>query len=39
MKKQHISLPSADKAYLQKLVAKGSLTAKVFRRATALCWN
>lgn len=36
MKKQHIGLPSADKAYLQKLVAKGSLTAKVFRCATAL---
>lgn len=36
MKKQHVSLPPADKAYLQKLVAKGSLTAKAFRRATAL---
>ena len=36
MKKQSISLTSADKVYLQKLLKKGSLTAKMFKRATAL---
>jgi putative transposase len=36
MKTQHVSLAAADKTYLQKLVAKGSLPAKVFKRATAL---
>lgn len=36
MKKQHISLTAADKTYLQNLLRKGSLTAKMFKRATAL---
>lgn len=36
MKKQHLSLLPADKSYLQKLLSKGSLPAKVFKRATAL---
>ena len=36
MKKQHISLSPADKTYLQKLLRKGCLTAKMFKRATAL---
>jgi transposase len=36
MKKQHVSLTATDKDYLQKLLKKGSLTAKMFKRATAL---
>lgn len=36
MKKQHISLTPADKTYLQKLLRKGTLTSKMFKRATAL---
>src|ERR1041384_1131551 len=36
MKKQSIGLPPADQTYLQKLLAKGSLPVKVFKRATAL---
>ena len=36
MKKQHVSLTAADKDYLQELLKKGSLTAKMFKRATAL---
>jgi putative transposase len=36
MKKQQLKLKSSDEAYLQGLLAKGSLTAKVFKRATAL---
>ena len=36
MQKQHVCLSAADKAYLQTLLSKGSLPAKVFKRATAL---
>jgi putative transposase len=36
MRKSSLSLTVADKAHLQKLLSKGSLTAKVFKRATAL---
>jgi transposase len=36
MEKQHLTLKAADKKYLEGLLAKGSLTAKVFKRATAL---
>lgn len=36
MKKQHITLQTADKLYLEKLLAKGNLAVKTFKRATAL---
>jgi hypothetical protein len=36
MKKQHLTLTDADRATLEKLLAKGSLAAKTFKRATAL---
>jgi len=36
MKKQHVALKEADRAYLESLIAKGKLTAKVFKRATGL---
>ena len=36
MKKQHVMLRKADRAYLESLVAKGKLTAKIFKRATGL---
>jgi transposase len=36
MEKQRLVLKAADEAYLQNLLSKGSLTAKVFKRATAL---
>jgi putative transposase len=36
MKKQPVSLPPAEKTYLQKLLSKGWLRAKMFKRATAL---
>ncbi len=36
MKKQHVKLRKADRTYLESLVAKGKLTAKMFKRATAL---
>ncbi|MDQ3845453.1 MAG: helix-turn-helix domain-containing protein [Bacteroidota bacterium] len=36
MKKQRLVLHPTDEAYLQGLLSKGSLTAKVFKRATAL---
>src|SRR5919198_1537513 len=36
MKKQHIKLRKADRAYLESLVAKGKLTAKMSKRATGL---
>jgi len=36
MKKQHILLKPADKVYLEKLVSKGSLKARIFQRATGL---
>jgi putative transposase len=36
MKKQHLTLTEADRATLEQLLAKGSLAAKTFKRATAL---
>ena len=36
MKKQHIKLKPVDKLYLEKLVSKGSLKARIFQRATGL---
>src|ERR1044071_7158481 len=36
MKKQRLVLKSADAVYLKNLLSKGSLPAKVFKRATAL---
>ena len=36
MKKEHVKLTQADQDYLQSIVAKGTATAKVFKRATGL---
>jgi putative transposase len=36
MKKEHVTLSNTDRKYLESLVAKGKLAARVFRRATAL---
>ena len=36
MKKQHVTLPDADRAALGSLLAKGALPVKTFKRATAL---
>jgi transposase len=36
MGKRHLVLKVADKKFLEGLLSKGSLTAKVFKRATAL---
>ena len=36
MKKEHVELTDTDRAALSSLLAKGSLKAKVFKRATAL---
>lgn len=36
MKKEHVTLTDADRAALTDLLAKGSLPAKTFKRATAL---
>jgi transposase len=36
MKMQPVNLPPADKTCLQKLLSKGSLRAKMFKRATTL---
>ena len=36
MKKQHVTLTAADRAHLESLLAKGSLSARSFKRATAL---
>ena len=36
MKKQHVKLRKKDRDYLESLLAKGKLTAKMFKRATAL---
>jgi putative transposase len=36
MRKQHVRLKKADRAYLESLVAKGKLPARMFKRATAL---
>jgi transposase len=36
MKKQHVTLTASDRHQLEALLAKGSLPAKTFKRATAL---
>ena len=36
MKKQHLTLTASDRDQLEALLAKGSLPAKTFKRATAL---
>ena len=36
MKKQHVQLTAIDREYLETLISKGQLTAKVYRRAIGL---
>ncbi len=36
MKKEHVTLSEEDRAYLENLISKGSLTAKTYKRALAL---
>ena len=36
MKKQHVQLSEADRAYLEGLISKGELSAKAYRRALGL---
>jgi transposase len=36
MKKQHVKLSDVDRKYLEVLISKGELTAKMYRRALAL---
>jgi len=36
MKKQHVQLSDADRAYLEALISKGELSAKIYRRALGL---
>jgi transposase len=36
MKKQHVTLSEQDRANLENLISKGSLTAKMYKRALAL---
>jgi putative transposase len=36
MKKQHVKLSTKERAYLETLISKGKLPAKIFRRATGL---
>jgi len=36
MKKQHVQLSDVDRDYLEALISKGELTAKVYRRALGL---
>lgn len=36
MKKQHLTLTDSDRTALEQLLAKGSLRARIFKRATAL---
>lgn len=36
MKKQHVTLTASERDHLEALLAKGSLTARTFKRATAL---
>jgi transposase len=36
MKKQHVKLSGKDRAYLESLISKGKLPAKIFKRATGL---
>ena len=37
MKKHHVELSEADQTYLEGLLSKGSLTAKIYKRSTAPC--
>jgi transposase len=36
MKKQHVKLNAEDREYLESLISKGKLPAKMFKRATGL---
>lgn len=36
MKKQHVTLSEQDRPYLENLISKGSLPAKMYKRAVAL---
>jgi transposase len=36
MKKQHVKLTAKDREYLESLISKGKLPAKIFKRATGL---
>jgi putative transposase len=36
MKKQHVQLSDVDREYLEALISKGELTAKIYRRALGL---
>jgi putative transposase len=36
MKKQHLKLSAKDRDYLESLISKGKLPAKIFKRATGL---
>ena len=36
MKKQHVQLTAIDREYLETLISKGQLTARVYRRALGL---
>jgi transposase len=36
MKKQHVQLSEADRTYLEVLISKGELSAKMYRRALGL---
>ena len=36
MKKQHVTLSDTHRTYLQNLISKGSLPAKLYKRAVAL---
>lgn len=36
MKKQHVTLSETDRTYLENLISKGSLPAKMYKRAVAL---
>lgn len=36
MQKRHLTLSTADKHYLENLLVKGTLTARLYKRATAL---
>jgi putative transposase len=36
MKKQHVQLSDTDRAYLEALISKGEMSAKVYRRALGL---
>ncbi|PIE82120.1 MAG: helix-turn-helix domain-containing protein, partial [Chloroflexi bacterium] len=36
MKKQHVTLSENDRTYLENLISKGNLPAKMYKRAAAL---